>query len=193
MAEELSGKTLAVLGFGKIGRSLARIAKLGYGMNVVAFDVNEEVSRNSQELFDAFTTDFEEAVREADYVSLHVNLGPSTQGFINEGRLRSFKKGAVLVNTSRGGLVNEDDLYAALSSGVLSSAALDVFVNEPYRPSGTHDLRKLPNVLLSPHVASHTEAANRRMAESAIRSVLLYGEGQFEKIPIIPELRSGVR
>jgi len=60
MAEELSGKTLAVLGFGKIGRSLARIAKLGYGMNVVAFDVNEEVSRNSQELFDAFTTDFEE-------------------------------------------------------------------------------------------------------------------------------------
>ncbi|MFA6507648.1 MAG: NAD(P)-dependent oxidoreductase, partial [Treponemataceae bacterium] len=114
---------------------------------------------------------------------------PSTVKFINTERLSVFKKGAVLINTSRGGLVNEDDLYGALSDGTLAFAGLDVFANEPYALSGVKDLRKLPNVVLSPHVASHTVAANRRMAASALKSIELFKAGRISEIPIIPELR----
>jgi lactate dehydrogenase-like 2-hydroxyacid dehydrogenase len=190
MAEELSGKKLAIIGFGSIGRSLARIAKLGYGMKVTAFDVNEKIREIHSELFDFFTTRFEEAVRDADYVSIHMNLNASTVNFINRERLKCFKRGAAIVNTSRGGVIDEDDLYEALTDGTLSSAGLDVFVNEPYFPSGKYDIRKLPNVVLSPHVASHTPAANRRMGESALRSVKLHEEGRLGEIPIVPELRT---
>ena len=189
MAEELSGKTLAIAGFGSIGRTLARIAKHGFGMRVIAFDVNEKVGESYPDLFDKFTTRFDDAVGEADYVSLHMNLNPATTGFINAERLKRFKKGAVLVNTARGGIVNEDDLFVALRDGPLSFAGLDVFVHEPYAPSGKYDLRKLPNALLSPHVASHTVAANRRMAESAIKSIMLYEAGRIAEIPLVPELR----
>ncbi|MFA6508098.1 MAG: NAD(P)-dependent oxidoreductase, partial [Treponemataceae bacterium] len=76
MAEELSGKTLAIIGFGSIGRTLARIAKLGFGMKISAFDINEKVRDAFPDLLDEFTTKFEDAVRGADYVSLHMNLNP---------------------------------------------------------------------------------------------------------------------
>jgi phosphoglycerate dehydrogenase-like enzyme len=189
MAEELSGKKLAVIGFGSIGRSLARIARQGYGMNVVAFDIVEKIRDLYPELYDTFTTSFDEAVRDADYVSIHMNLNASTAKYLNKDRFRLFKKGAAMVNTSRGGVVDEDDLYEALADGTLSAAGLDVFVHEPYKPSGTHDLRTLPNVVLAPHVASHTVAANRRMGESALRSVRLFEEGKISDIPLVPELR----
>lgn len=189
MAEELSGKTLAIIGFGSIGRTLARIARFGYGMKVTAFDINDKIRTSYPDLFDVFTTDFREAVQQADYVSIHMNLSGSTAKFFNRERLGQFKKGAVLVNTSRGGVMDEDALYEALHDGTLSSAGLDVFAYEPYVPSGVKDLRTLPNVLLSPHVASHTVAANRRMAESALRSLSSFAAGRIADVSIIPELR----
>ena len=150
VAEELSGRTLAVVGFGSIGRAVARIAKLGYGMRVVAFDVNAAVRDAFPGLFDEFTTDFAEAVRDADYVSINVNLSPSTAGFIDAERLRAVKKGAILVNTSRGGVINEEAVYKALEDGTLAAAGLDVFVEEPFPAGGAWDFRRLPNVLLTP-------------------------------------------
>lgn len=189
VAEELSDKTLAIAGFGNIGRSLAKIAKFGFGMRIVAFDVDERIRDAFPSLFDRFTTSFEEAVGDADYVSINMNLNPSTAGFINAGRLKAFRRGAVLVNTSRGGVIDEAALYAALSDGTLSAAGLDVFAAEPYVPAGTCDLRRLPNVLLTPHVSSNTTAANRRMAESAIRSLKAFASGRLGEIPLVPELR----
>ena len=189
MAEELSGKTLAVLGFGSIGRTLARIAKNGFGMRISAFDVNDKIRDAFPDQFDGFSTRFEDAVKDADYVSLHINLNPSTVKFLNAERLANFKRGAVLVNTARGGVIEEDALYDALKSGALSFAGLDVFVNEPYALSGAKDLRSLPNVVLTPHVASNTVASNQRMAESALKSVKAFLAGRLEELPLIPELK----
>ena len=189
MAEELQGQTLAIIGFGSIGRTLAKIAKFGFGMRITAFDVYEGIRTSHPDLFDKFTSSFEDAVRDADYVSLHMNLNPTSAGFINTERLGYFKRGAVLVNTARGGVIREEDLFTALKAGRLSAAALDVFQKEPYVPAPGHDLRTLPNVLLTPHIASHTTAANRRMAQSCVESAKKYAAGRISEIPIIPELR----
>lgn len=189
MAREFKGQTLAVIGFGKIGRTLASIAKFGLGMRIVAFDVNEGIRSAFPDLFDEFTASFREAVSEADFVSLHMNLNAGTAGFINAERLKYFKSGAILINTARGGVVNEKDLYAALEDGHLSCAALDVFENEPYLPLPDRDLRTLKNLIMTPHVASHTIEANRRIAESCIMNVNKYEQGELSDLTLIPELR----
>lgn len=190
---ELKGSTVAVIGFGNIGRAFATIAKFGFGMRVVAFDRNESIRTAHATLFDRFTTNFEEAVREADYVTVHVDLNPSTTGFINAERLRLLKQDAILVNTSRGKVINEPELYASLKAGRPALAALDVFHNEPYEPLPGADLRTLPNVLMAPHVASHTVASNRRMAGSCVTNARKYLEGKLGELTIIPELKELVK
>ena len=190
MAREFKGQTLAVIGFGNIGRTLASIAKLGLGMRIVAFDIDEGIRSAFPELYDEFTTSFEEAVGRADFISLHINLNPNTAGFINVERLKYFKGGAVLINTARGGVINEKDLYSALKNGQIAGAALDVFENEPYVPLPGADLRTLSNVIMTPHVASHTIEANQRIAGSCIANAKKYEQGELSELTLIPELRS---
>ncbi len=176
---ELKGRTIAVIGCGAIGRKVAKIAKQGFGMRVVGCDV---VPTEDSSL-DAFYTDFAEAVADADFVSLHIPDTPVTRDFVNVARLAMLGPSAVLINTARGAVLDEDALYDALSSGALAGAALDVFKIEPYAPQTEgKDLRDLDNVLMTSHIGSSTVDACRRMAEAALRNIRLAIDGNHDRM-----------
>jgi glyoxylate reductase len=168
---ELRGKTLAVIGSGRIGQTVARIASRGFGMRVIGCRRNAAKAGETGAC-DEVTTDFGAAVREADFVSLHINAEPANLRFVNRDRLSVMPARAWLINTARGAVVDEQALYDALAGGRLAGAALDVFDREPYVPAHpARDLRTLPNVVLAPHVGSHTTEANRGMASRALQNV----------------------
>jgi phosphoglycerate dehydrogenase-like enzyme len=168
---ELHGKTLAVIGSGRIGQTVARIASHGFGMRVIGCRRRAAVGGETGNC-DEVTTDFAVAVRDADFVSLHINAEPANLRFVNRERLAMIPARAWLINTARGAVVDEDALYEALAGGRLAGAALDVFAREPYVPADpARDLRTLPNVVLAPHVGSHTTEANRGMASRALENV----------------------
>ena len=189
---ELSGKTLAVVGCGRIGRAMARIASVAFQMRVVGYRRRSHDVRPVEysSTFDAETDDFATAVRAADYVSLHMPATPDNAHFIDTERLQMLQKHAWLINTARGAVVDEAALYDALADGRLAGAALDVFEREPYEPvDPARDLRTLPNVILTPHVGSHTADANRRMAERAMRNITLAEAGDFSSMDLLnPEV-----
>jgi phosphoglycerate dehydrogenase-like enzyme len=179
---ELRGKTLAVIGGGRIGQATARIAAQGFGMRTVGFRRRSAAT----EPFDAVTTDFASAVRGADFVSLHINAEPANYQFINRPRLDLIPSHAWLINTARGSVVDENSLYDALVEKRLAGAALDVFDREPYVPAdSSRDLRTLPNVVLAPHVGSHTREANRGMAERALQNIMLAAAGDYEGMDLL--------
>jgi len=180
---ELKNKTLAILGFGQIGQATARIAKNGFGMKINVFDKEPGFSSS---LYDLYSINYQEVVCNADVISIHLKALPETIGFVNERRIRQMKDGAVLINTSRGEIIEEKDLFQALDNGKLAAAALDVFVDEPYNPKPETDFRQLNNVLLSPHCGSNTKEANDRMAELVIKNILAYyKKGTMNLIPEI--------
>lgn len=169
VGQELAGKTLAIIGYGNIGSRVARIASAGFGMRVVGFGVSAPADRGH--LAD-FTQDFASAVAAADVVSIHIPDTPANRDYINRDRLARMRRTALLVNTARGGVLSEDDLYDAIAGGVIAGAALDVFKREPYQPADpARDLRTLPGVLMTPHVGSSTREACVRMAEAALRNI----------------------
>jgi phosphoglycerate dehydrogenase-like enzyme len=190
MGEELQGKTLAIVGCGAIGRSVARIASLGYGMQVVGCSRPDVPPPTQLEHFHAVTNDFAMAVRHADFVSLHVSASRDTVHFINRERLAYLGERTWLINTARGSIVDEAALFAALAGRHLAGAALDVFAREPYAPvEGSGDLRSLANVILTPHVGSNTVGANRRMAERALQNIMLAEAGAFARMDLLnPEV-----
>ncbi len=197
---ELAGTTLAVLGFGPIGRRVAKLAHHGLGMDVQAVDLlpKDELERTLEAPFDDiarahglkdYTADLDAALPGADVVSLHLPANEATQHLLNADRLASCKPGAILINTARGGLVDESALYDALQQGPLATAGLDVYENEPYRPvAAGKDLRVLPNVVLSPHVGSNTLQANRRMALRCLRNVRLFVAGKIQELDRVPTM-----
>lgn len=191
---ELSGRTLAVVGCGEIGRAVARIARAGFGMRVVGYARRAAHARGEAEregvAFDAIGDDFGEAVRDADFVSLHVPGSPENARFIDRERIEQMPARAWLINTARGAVVDEAALYDALVSRRLAGAALDVFNREPYQPAeGSRDFRALPNALLLPHVGSHTVEANRRMAERALLNVRRAQAGELDRLDLLnPEV-----
>ncbi len=169
---ELRGKTLAIIGSGRIGQATARIASRGFGMRTVGCRRRPSSDSTAAGLFDSITTDFETAVRDADFVSLHLNAEPGNVRFVDRARLALLPERAWLINTARGAVVDERDLYDALAARRLAGAALDVFDREPYVPADpARDLRTLPNVVLTPHVGSHTREANRMMATRALQNI----------------------
>jgi len=177
---ELRGKTLALLGCGRIGRAVARIASAGLQMRVVGWlrpgPRREETSPD----FARFTDDLADAIGTADFVSVHVPASDATRHLISGERLALFQAHAWLLNTARGMVVDEAALYDALAARRLAGAALDVFQIEPYVPvDPARDLRRLDNVILAPHVGSSTAEANRRMAEAALRNIRLAEAGDF--------------
>jgi lactate dehydrogenase-like 2-hydroxyacid dehydrogenase len=193
---DLQGKRIAIIGCGGIGRAVARIASLGYGMRVVgctkpgtgpAFAEGFGAAGTpALEYFDHVTNDFAAAVRDADFVSLHIPARADTAGFINRERLSQMNSDAWLINTARGAVVDEAALFTALAAGRLAGAALDVFAREPYEPvEGSPDLRRLPNVILTPHVGSNTVESNRRMAERALQNVRFAVSGQLDRMDVV--------
>jgi phosphoglycerate dehydrogenase-like enzyme len=187
---ELQGKTLAIIGCGGIGRNVARIASLGYGMHVVGCSRPDAPPPAALECFGEVTNDFGTAVRHADFVSLHMSASRDNRHWLNRERLASLGERTWLINTARGSLVDEAALFAALAGRRLAGAALDVFAREPYAPEEEGaDLRSLPNVILTPHAGSNTAEANRRMAERALQNIVLAEARAFARMDLVnPEV-----
>ena len=158
---EASGKTLGLIGFGSIGQLTARLAR-GLGLQVVAFDALMDADHPAFAETGVRCAGLDEVITMSDVVSLHVPLVDSTRGLFNAERIASMKRGAVLINTARGGIVDEMALAEALKSGHLGGAAIDVFEVEPL-PASAH-FRDCPNLLLTPHVAGVTFEANERVS-----------------------------
>ena len=191
LGSELYGKTLTIVGAGRIGSAVARIAKRGFDMRVVGCRRKGSSSpMPSGSDFDLVTDDTAEALRQADFVSLLIPGVPENAQFINRERLAMMQPHAWLINTARGAVVDEIALYDALAADRLGGAALDVFDREPYQPADPNrDLRTLPNVILTPHVGSTTPEANRGMAERAVQNLVLAEAREFGKMDLLnPEV-----
>ncbi len=175
---DVHGKTLGVIGFGRIGRAVARRA-LGFGMRVVYHDTVRVDAAVERELRAAFT-DKATLLREADFVTLHCLLTPETRHLIDAAALRSMKKTAYLINAARGPVVDEAALVQALTEGWIAGAGLDVHEHEPEVHPG---LLALDKAVLAPHIASASEATRLKMASLAVNNCLAVLEG---KPPLTP-------
>lgn len=182
---ELKNKTIAIIGYGQIGQSVARIAKLGFGMQISVFGRNGFVNDS---FFDLYSDNFSEVVKNADIVTIHLASSPETRHFINSEKINMMKNGAILINTARGELIAEKDLYEALKSGKIFAAGLDVFEKEPYQPNSKYDFRKLTNVILTPHCGSSTAEANHRIGNLVIKNILAYYSSS--NMILIPEMKN---
>ncbi len=158
---ETAGKTLGLIGFGSIGQLTARLAR-GLGMEVIAFDAMMPVGHPAFAECQTRGVGLDGLIKTADVISLHVPLVDSTRNLFNAERIAAMKPGAVLVNTARGGIVDDAALAAALKSGHLGGAAIDVFDTEPL-PASAH-FEGCPNLVLTPHIAGVTAEANERVS-----------------------------
>lgn len=174
LGTDVSGKTLGILGLGRIGSRVAHHAVKGFDMKVFYYDVKR--SEEFEKEFGAiFKPKVGEVLRESDFVSIHVPLLPTTKHLINAETLGMMKKTAYLINTSRGPIVDEKALAEALKNKIIKGAALDVFENEPaIEPS----LIGLENVILTPHIASATEETRAKMAELAAENIIVALSGK---------------
>ena len=170
---EVRGRKISILGCGRIGRNLSAKLHHGMGMRVTGYDIMEDPAFTHKDGIDHYTTSLDEALADADFVLTLLPVLDSTKHIANAAFFEKMKPGARFINSARGALVYENDLYDALQSGHLAAAALDVFEAEPYQPQdSTKDLRSLPNILLTPHIGSNTEESNAGMAEHAARNVI---------------------
>ncbi len=171
---DLFGKTVLIIGFGRIGTRTAKRC-LAMEMNVLIYDPYKPAAEITAAGCEP-VTDLDAALPNADFVSIHCPKNPETVGMFNAARLSRMKKTAYLINTARGGIVDERALYDVLSSGKLAGAGLDVFEQEP-PPSG-HSLFALPNVIMAPHVAGVTREAVDRMSAQTARNILSVLDGE---------------
>jgi D-3-phosphoglycerate dehydrogenase / 2-oxoglutarate reductase len=171
---DLYGKTVLIIGFGRIGSRTAKRC-LAMEMNVLIYDPYKSAAEIKAAGCEP-VADLDAALPRADFVSVHCPKTPETVGMFNAARLKLMKPTAHLINTARGGIVEEAALYDALSSGKLAGAGLDVFEQEP-PPSG-HSLFELPNVIFAPHVAGVTREAVDRMSVQTARNILSALDGE---------------
>ena len=167
MGTELAGKYLGIVGLGNIGKRLARLAR-ALNMNIIGFDVVPIDAEFAKEV-GLMKADLDTLLQSADYVSLHVPLLDSTKNLINAQRISTMKKTAKIINTSRGGTVDENALYEALNSGNLGGAALDVFEKEP---AIGNKLISLPNFIATPHIGAQTKEAQSLAATVIAEKVI---------------------
>ena len=170
---ELKGRTMGLIGLGAIGSAVARLAK-AFGMRVVAYD--PYVSEDYAKQLGVELVGFDEILASADFLSVHVPLTPETKGMIGREEIAKMKDGAFIINTSRGGVVDEDALYEALKAGKLGGAALDVYSKEP--PPPDHPLIKLDNVVCTPHIGGSTVDAQLRIALTMADDLLRIARGE---------------
>jgi lactate dehydrogenase-like 2-hydroxyacid dehydrogenase len=159
--------TLGILGFGRIGREVAKRGR-GFDMSILYYDVMAASPEEEQHL-GARRASMDEVLAQSDFVTLHVNLTPETHHLMNRERLAKMKRSAILVNASRGPVVDPDALYEALTQGTIAGAALDV--TEPEPMPGNHRLLTLPNCLIVPHIASASFATRGKMASVAAENL----------------------
>ncbi len=168
---ELDGKTMGIIGFGRIGRSTAKVAE-GFGMKILAHDIYVTENDNPN----VTLTDLETVFRESDFISLHTLLTDQTRGMVNAELLGKMKPTAFLINTSRGPVINEADLYEALKAGKLAGAGLDVSATEPTGPG--NPLLELDNCVITPHISWATLAARGRLMQTTVDNVAAFAAGK---------------
>lgn len=183
LGTDIKGKTLGIIGVGRIGYEVARKAYHGFDMKIIYNDVaaHPEIEK---ELGASYMKSTEDVLREADIISIHVPLLPETAHLINAERLAMMKPSAYLINTSRGPVVDENALVDALKKGVIKGAGLDVFEFEPKLAQG---LAGLGNVVITPHIASATEGTRNEMSEMVAQNILDFFGGETPKY-VVQEL-----
>jgi len=183
---ELGGKTVGIVGLGRVGSRVAQRCALGFGMKVTAYDpfISAEYARKHHaELLE----DLEKMLKASDYVTLHTPLTELTENMVGEKELKMMKRDAFIINTARGGIIDEKALYGALKDRSIRGAAVDVFVKEPPVP-GENPLLGLENILVSPHIAGGAREAGVKMAVHAAEEILLVLKGQRPNHAINPEI-----
>jgi len=168
---ELWQKKLGIIGFGRIGKE---IAKRGSGLEMDVLVVKKDKPGREEECHEvgARQVEFDELLREADYLTVNVPLVPETKGMIGKEELEMMKPSAFLVNTARGGIVDEDALLQALNDDVIAGAAIDVYSEEPPESSSLWELVKHPKTVTTPHLASTTYEAQNRVGELTAQKVI---------------------
>ena len=175
---ELSGKTVGLIGMGSIGKKVAQMLK-GFQVKVFYFSRTKLTNELEEELEVNYCS-LEDLIRKVDILSLHSPLNKDTHHLIDEAELKRMKPGAIIINTARGDLINEEALIKYLSSGQIGAAGLDVFKEEPLPK--TSPLLKLENVILTPHISGVTYDSFFDMMSSAMENIRLFEEGQYQQI-----------
>ena len=166
--------TVGLFGFGNIARETAKMLS-GFGVRIIAYDPYPDMARFDE--LGVNYVDFDTLIKESDYLSIHAPLLPSTSKVIGASVFENMKESAVLVNTSRGGLVDPDALHEALIKGCIRGAALDVFITEP--PTGVEaEICKMPNVLSTPHIAYYSETAYEELMSKTIDEAIRVLKGE---------------
>jgi glyoxylate reductase len=183
LGRDLTGKTLGVVGLGAIGTAVARRAR-GFGMRVVYFSRQRKPEAEAE--LGVEWRELPALLSEADYVSLHVALNGETRGMIGTAELSQMKRDAVLINTARGGVIDQAALLRALRDGTIGGAGLDVFESEPLTPDDP--LLSLDNVVVAPHLGSATLETRTRMSDLAVDNLLAYFRGETPPCPVNAEV-----
>ena len=180
LSHSLYGKTLGILGMGRIGQALARRAKAS-GMQII-YHNRHKLSDEIEQKYEAKYVDFQTLLQDSDYMSLNLPYTPEVHHIIGKPELGMMKRSAYLINTARGAHVDEAALIEALKSGIIAGAALDVYEHEPAVSS---ELLTLPNVVLSPHTGTGTWEGRIAMCENVTDNILAFVENDFEKMNIV--------
>ncbi len=167
---ELAGKTLGIIGYGRIGQAVAKLAQ-AFGMRVLVFSRTQRV----QPFDPAEYVSLDTLLRESDFVSLHCPLFPETAKMINADSISKMKDGAILINTARGGLLDEEAVRDALVKGKLSAAAVDVVSQEPMRLD--NPLLHAPNCIITPHIAWAPKESRQRLLDCVVENIQAYLNG----------------
>ena len=166
---DLQGRTIGILGLGRIGSTLAKRAK-AFDMNII-YHNRKRVTKSKERSLNAKYVTFEKLIAKSDFLSIHVPHTEETDKLLNMKIFRKMKRSSFLINTSRGKVVNEEDLAVALRKKIIAGAGLDVFDEEPIKKN--HPLIKLPNTVLAPHIGSSTEETRIKMSEMAVKNLNL--------------------
>lgn len=167
LGPDITGATLGIIGFGRIGQALAKRAQ-GFNMHILYYSRRRHPE--ADEKYHAQYVDLDTLLREADFVSLHTNLTQETHHLMDDTRFSTMKPGGILINTARGPVVNTEALYRALSSGTIAYAAIDVTEPEPIEPDSP--LLTLDNIIVSPHIASASFKTRHKMATMAAENLI---------------------
>lgn len=172
---ELAGQTMGIIGFGRIGRATARLA-LAFGMKVIMYNTSAQ-----DDIPEGVTpVDLNQVFCQSDVISLHCPLTAKSEGMVNKTTLAHMKPSAFLINTSRGPLVNEQDLADALNSGIIAGAGLDVLCSEP--PEANNPLIQAKNCYITPHIAWASEAARKRLMQCTVDNVAAFLKGKPQNV-----------
>lgn len=165
-ATDVYGKTLGIIGLGNIGKQVALRAK-GFNMRVIAFDFYPDEKFAAEHGIEFVSMD--RLTKEGDFITLHTPLTDETRNLFNAARIKRMKKSAFLINVSRGGVINENDLFQALQDNVIAGAAADVFDHEPL---AQHPLFTLPNFIPTSHIAGYTDGAISAIGERCVQQII---------------------